>query len=230
MAAGAPFANSADHPIPEPFKKGAARVRSNAAGRIPPSRSTASPTKKARGRTRKPSTRSPAVARRQGAYGRTKTTAKLLWDREYLYFYGEMEDSDLFADVRRARRRLWNNDVFELFFRPDAEKTGYYEFLVNAAGRTHFDAFYPEVRRGQDRGVVQEGHVPHADEGEAQRHAERSATTWTKGWSVEGRIPWKDFIRTGGRPVAGEKWKLNLCRYDYHKDWKDPELSASRPS
>src|SRR5436190_17677801 len=30
---------------------------------------------------------------------RTATTAKLLWDRQYLYFFAEMEDSDLFADV-----------------------------------------------------------------------------------------------------------------------------------
>ena len=32
-----------------------------------------------------------------------------------------------------------------------------------------------------------------------------------------------------GRPVAGEKWKLNLCRYDYHTDWKEPELSCVAP-
>ena len=30
---------------------------------------------------------------------RTSTKAKLLWDREYLYFFAEMQDSDLFADV-----------------------------------------------------------------------------------------------------------------------------------
>src|SRR5262245_61454410 len=29
---------------------------------------------------------------------RTATTAKLLWDRQYLYFFAEMEDSDPFAD------------------------------------------------------------------------------------------------------------------------------------
>ena len=50
-----------------------------------------------------------------------------------------------------------------------------------------------------------------------------------KGWSVEGRIPWTDFLRTGGRPEPGEEWKLNLCRFDYHTDWKDPELSCVAP-
>src|SRR6266567_4738779 len=58
--------------------------------------------------------------------GRTATTAKLLWDREYIYFHCEMEDSDLFADIKEHDGELWNNDVFELFFRPDTDKTGYY--------------------------------------------------------------------------------------------------------
>src|SRR5437764_1427594 len=31
---------------------------------------------------------------------RTGTKARLLWDREYLYFFAEMEDSDLFAHVK----------------------------------------------------------------------------------------------------------------------------------
>ena len=50
-----------------------------------------------------------------------------------------------------------------------------------------------------------------------------------QGWSVEGRIPWTDFLRTGGRPEPGEQRGLNLCRYDYHKDWKEPELSCIAP-
>src|SRR5260221_341281 len=55
---------------------------------------------------------------------------------------------------------------------------------------------------------------------------------WTdkdKGWTVEGRIPWKDFLRTGGRPEAGETWKMILCRYDYSVDFEGPELSTCSP-
>src|SRR5437879_483954 len=39
-----------------------------------------------------------------------------------------------------------------------------------------------------------------------------------RGWTVEGRIPWYDFLRTGGRPDLGERWKFALCRYDYRID------------
>ena len=76
---------------------------------------------------------------------RGKTRAKLLWDREYLYFLGEMEDSDLYALIKEHNGKLWENDVFELFFKPAGGKPGYYEFQVNAAGAT-LELFFP--RRG----------------------------------------------------------------------------------
>jgi uncharacterized repeat protein (TIGR03806 family) len=163
----------------------------------------------------------------QARMARTATTARLLWDREFLYFHATMEDSDLFADIREHDGELWKNDVFELFLRPDPDKTGYYEFQVSAAG-TKFDAFYPKydpdtiVKQSKagtfrlDAKVKLDGTLNKRDDKD-------------RGWSVEGRIPWTDFARTGGRPVVGEKWKLNLCRFDYHVGWKEPELSCVAP-
>ncbi|MCI0700321.1 MAG: PQQ-dependent sugar dehydrogenase, partial [Planctomycetia bacterium] len=158
---------------------------------------------------------------------RTATSAKLLWDRDYLYFHAQMEDSDLFADIKEHDGELWRNDVFELFFRPDAEKPGYYEFQVNAAGAA-FDAFYPKF---DNDSIVKQSKV-----GKFRMEAKvklngtlNKRDDGDKGWSVEGRIPWTDFLRTGGRPIPSEKWKLNLCRFDYHKDWKEEELSCIAP-
>lgn len=158
---------------------------------------------------------------------RTATTARLLWDREFLYFHADMEDSDLFADIREHDGELWKNDVFELFLRPDTDKTGYYEFQTNAAG-AKFDAFYPKydldtiVKQSKVGAFRMETKV-------ALRGTLNKRDDKDQGWSVEGRIPWTDFARTGGRPVPGEKWKLNLCRFDYHVGWKDAELSCVAP-
>lgn len=158
---------------------------------------------------------------------RTATVAKLLWDREYLYFHAEMEDSDLFADITEHDGDLWKNDVFEVFLRPDAEKAGYYEFQVSAAGTT-FDAFYPKYDLDQLGKHAKLGAF--ALEAKVKlRGTLNQRDDADKGWSVEGRIPWADFLRTGGRPVPGEKWKLNLCRFDYNADWKEPELSCVAP-
>ena len=158
---------------------------------------------------------------------RTNTTAKLLWDREYLYFFAEMQDSDLFADITEHDGELWKNDVFELFFRPDFAKTGYYEFQVNAAGAV-FDAFYP---KWDSEALAKQSKVGefHVEAKVKLRGTLNKRDDVDQGWSVEGRIPWTDFIRTGGRPEPGETWKLNLCRYDYNTDWKEPELSCIAP-
>lgn len=163
---------------------------------------------------------------------RTATKARLLWDRDALYFFAEMADSDLYADVTQPDGTTWDNDVFELFFKPAADKPGYYEFQVNAAG-TVMDMFLPRRGAGGFKRFIgdSEFHI------EAKVKLDGTLNKWQdrdKGWTVEGRIPWSDFLKTGGRPVTGEVWKFALCRYDYSVDFEGPELStcanlASKP-
>ena len=150
---------------------------------------------------------------------RGKTRAKILWDRDYFYFHAEMDDRDLFADVTEHDGAIWENDTFELFFRPGPDKPGYYEFEVNAANAV-FDAFFPKrdipdiinhIKKGEFRvetKVILNGTLNKRDDVD-------------KGWSVEGRIPWADFLRTGGRPEPGEEWRFGLMRCNYDKGLPD---------
>ena len=160
---------------------------------------------------------------------RTATKARLLWDEKYLYFFAAMQDQDLFADVTEHDGETWSNDVFELFFKPAADRPEYYEFEINAAGTIldmlvrgrgsniaelveqslRRDEFHVEVK------VVTRGTLDNRDDRD-------------NGWSVEGRIPWSDFGHTGGSPAAGDKWSFALCRYDYTLE-AEPELSTSAP-
>ena len=158
---------------------------------------------------------------------KTKTKAKLLWDREYLYFRADMEDADLYADIKEHNGQLWNNDVFELFFKPADDKPGYYEFQVNAAGAV-LDCFFPRRNAGGFERFKNDTkfHI------EAKVNLRGTLNKWADkddGWSVEGKIPWTDFIKTGGRPDVNEKWKFALCRYDYSADFEGPELSTCAP-
>jgi uncharacterized repeat protein (TIGR03806 family) len=158
---------------------------------------------------------------------KTKTKARLLWDREHLYFFADMEDTDLYADVTEHDGMTWNNDVFELFFKPADDKPGYYEFQVNAAG-TIMDMFIPRRGAGGYQRFIKDGdfHIG------AKVNLRGTLNKWTdkdEGWSVEGKMPWTDFLRTGGRPDVGEQWKFALCRYDYSVDFEGPELSTCAP-
>ena len=121
----------------------------------------------------------------------------------------------------------WLNDVFELFFKPSDDKLGYYEFQVNAAntqlemylpsrGAGGYQRFAPGVNLGMESAVKLSG----------------TLNDWTdkdKGWTVEGRIPWKAFEPTGGRPKPGAKWRFALCRYDYSVAYEQPDLSSTAP-
>lgn len=158
---------------------------------------------------------------------KTATKAKLLWDREYLYFFADMEDGDLYADVKDHDGMTWDNDVFELFFKPADDKPGYYEFQVNAAG-TVMDLFLPRRGAGGYKRFINDGTF-HID---AKVKLRGTLNKWhdkDEGWAVEGKIPWSDLMRTGGRPEPDEKWKFALCRYDYSVDFEGPELSTCAP-
>jgi len=158
---------------------------------------------------------------------KTGTKARLLWDDKYLYFTAEMEDTDLYADVKERNGMTWSNDVFELFFKPHADRLAYYEFQVNAAntplelffpsrGSGGYQRFAPLTRLGMESAVKLDGTL-------------NDYSDLDKGWTVEGRIPWTAFAAAGGKPKPGDKWRFSLCRYDYSATFDYPELSSTSP-
>src|SRR5665213_516344 len=157
----------------------------------------------------------------------TSTKAKLLWDREYLYFFAEMQDTDLYADITEHNGAIWNNDAFELFFKPADDKPGYYEFEVNPAN-ADMELFLPARNAGGYSRF--KGQTKIAMKTAVQLRG--TLNHWQdedQGWSVEGRIPWRDLAPTGGRPNVGEEWKFSLCRVDFSVGLDSPELSTCAP-
>jgi len=155
------------------------------------------------------------------------TVARMLWDDKYLYFAAEMQDEDLFALEKTRNGMTWEDDVFELFFKPSVEKPAYYEFQVNALN-THLELFLPSRGAGGYRRFASAPAMGMESavrlDGTLNKHDDRD-----KGWSVEGRIPWKAFRATGGGPDAGDKWKFALCRYDYSVTLERQDLSSTAP-
>jgi hypothetical protein len=158
---------------------------------------------------------------------KTATKARLLWDKDYLYFCAEMEDSDLYADVKEPNGMTWLNDVFELFFQPDSTKLPYYEFQVNAAN-TPLQLYFPSRGSGGYQRFAPL--TPVTLESAVKLHGTlNDHTDKDQGWTVEGRIPWTAFKATGGKPKEGDVWRFALCRYDYSTAFDQPELSTSAP-
>lgn len=138
------------------------------------------------------------------------TRARLLWDREWLYFTAELADADIAADSTEHDGPLWQNDVFEIFLKPSEQHPGYYEFEVNPAGAI-VDAFFPEATSRREPGILRRGTF-RVEAKVTLRGTLNRADDRDDGWTVEGRIPWSDFAACGGRPAPGETWRVNFAR------------------
>ncbi len=161
-------------------------------------------------------------------YPTAGTRARLLWDREYLYFAAEVEDSDLVASVTAHDGPLWEADVFEFFFRPNADRPAYYEFEVNPLN-TSFDAYFPDAKAWLDGRLWHTNRPFHMETAVRVDGTVGSTPDRAQGWTVEGRLPWRDFLSTGGRPEPGSSWQFTLCRIDHRKGVATAELSATAP-
>jgi hypothetical protein len=157
---------------------------------------------------------------------RQGTRAYLVWDNEALYYAASMTDRELRSHGTVRNDSLWDGDVFELFFKPSAERPEYYEFQANPNSLV-FEVAWP--KRGEDFGdlrklpelgskavVVVDGTLDHPGDQD-------------RGWTVEARIPWSAFALTGGKPRPGDSWLFALCRYDYGPEGTKPVLMSSAP-
>jgi len=157
---------------------------------------------------------------------RPGTRAMLAWDDDYLYYAGEMTDAELRASGKNRNDHLWEGDVFELFFKPHDDRPAYYEFQANPLA-TVFEVAFP--KRGPLGHAFSQEPVLGNEAVVALRGTLDRPGDVDEGWTVEGRIPWKAFAATGGKPKPGDSWKFAICRYDYGTEGAKPVIMSSAP-
>ena len=149
------------------------------------------------------------------------TRSWLLWDRQFVYFFAEMRDGDIVEDEQAEAEALLAQDAIVLLLKPSVNAPGYFEFRVSAASQ-RWTAFYPQ--RGEPARDQLDPLIPFQVESEV-RLGRRNGP----GWSVEGRIPWRNFVLAGGRPAAEEIWTFAHCRHDHAAGSNRIELSSCAP-
>jgi hypothetical protein len=157
---------------------------------------------------------------------RQGTRAYLVWDNDALYYAATMSDAELRSHGTQRNDSLWDGDVFELFFKPSANRPEYYEFQANPRAFV-FEVYWP--MRNADLGEFTKlpamgSKAVVAVKGTLDQPGDRD-----EGWTVEGRIPWSAFASTGGKPKPGDHWLFALCRYDYGPPGTQPVLMSSAP-
>jgi len=161
----------------------------------------------------------------------SKTEGRILWDKKYLYVGFKAYDKDIWGYLTERDSATCQEDVLEIFFRPDPEAEAYYNFEINALG-TVYDAFSPRKHaaaggsrrwnhwncKGLKVGIKIEGTLnDHTDVDEY--------------WQMEVAIPFASLPTLNGKPPSeGDVWKFHLSRYDYSVYLKEGvELSSCAP-
>ncbi|WP_167614121.1 carbohydrate-binding family 9-like protein [Maribellus sediminis] len=150
-----------------------------------------------------------------------QTRFKLLWDKDNLYVYVELEEPNIWAYYDKHDMVVFHENDIELFIDPDRDTHNYYEFEVNAQN-TLFDLVLnkpyrnggkPDIKwnaEGFESAVCIKGTLNNPNDKDEM-------------WSVEMKVPFSSLSTNGEfvQPEDGSLWKLNFSRVQWQTDLVD---------
>jgi hypothetical protein len=160
-----------------------------------------------------------------------KTTARVLWNDEYLFVGYDCQDTDIVAHYTERDDPTYKDDAVELFLNPDPSQDWYYGMEMNARAVV-YDYFYAFPRmllkRVNFTGVQIATHL---------RGTLNVTGDKDEGWSLEAAIPWRNFEELAKQlpPRPGSVWTANLNRWDGTEPnrrlslWSDSGLEQPDP-
>jgi hypothetical protein len=146
-----------------------------------------------------------------------ETRAKMLWDKDFLYLYVIMEESDIWASLTEHDSSVFQDNAFEIFIDPDGDTHNYFEIQFNAYG-TVWDLFMSKPYRngGQSlsswdvKGLQKAIHI----NGTLNDPKDKD-----NNWSIELAIPFNSIkMNSDKKPQNGVIWRMNLSRVDWDLD------------
>jgi len=153
------------------------------------------------------------------------TTARLLWDHDYLYVAYDNVDTDLHSFSTEHDAILSGGDQTELMLRPDLTKPVFIEFLVAPNG-TFFDCRYP--CRGENFYLKYRNWESGAKVAAVAHGTDNDTSDTDRGYTVEMAIPLTAFADLS-QPRNGVRWTFGVFRYDFDKSRSGPQLMMSIP-
>src|ERR1700748_3476667 len=118
-----------------------------------------------------------------------RTRARMLWDKENLYVYAELEEPDLWGTLRQHDTIIYDDNDFEVFIDPDNDALNYFELEFNALN-TEMDLFlYKPYRLGGK--ALLSWDCQGLRSGVSVRGTLNRPGDKDQGWSVEMAIPLK---------------------------------------
>lgn len=146
----------------------------------------------------------------------SKTEAKVLWDRNYLYVAYHAYDKDIWSTYTQRDSQTCQEDCLECFIQPDPAAQSYYNFEINALG-TVYDAY--DLSRnsgGSDHHRWAIWNCKGLRVGISINGTLNNPADVDNYWQMELAIPFAEMPSLAGKnPKAGDIWRYMLGRYDY---------------
>lgn len=143
------------------------------------------------------------------------TRIKMLWDQTNIYFYAQLKEPHVWANLRQRDTIIFYNNDFEIFIDPDGDTHNYYEYEMNALN-TIWDLYLSKPYRNHGKilggwdfkGLKSAVHV----EGTLNDPSDID-----QGWSIEIAIPWSFYTDPGRKTIIPENefWRLNFSRVNW---------------
>ncbi len=151
---------------------------------------------------------------------RFDSKVKMLWNKEYLYVYAEMEEPHVWGNLYQRDTIIYLNNDFEVFLDPSGKAETYGEIEINALG-TEWDLLLNKPYRV---GGFANFHW-NLDSLKSAVHVYgtiNNSKDIDSLWTVEMAIPMRPLIELKNKPKTtpkeGEQWRINFSRVEWQHD------------
>lgn len=155
-----------------------------------------------------------------------KTTARLVYDDQFIYIAFDAEDPDVWGTKRNKDDDIYNEDAVEVFFNASSDGANYNELQVSPHN-VNFDARFVSRRSDLAAAMKWESGMTTAVDVRGTLDDDSDQDT---GWSAEMKIPIANLANVPHVPPAkGEAWRFNLYRLEHLKRRTEIEGQSFSP-
>ncbi len=154
---------------------------------------------------------------------RFRTRAKMLWDSTYLYIAAEVQEPDIWANMKKRDDIIFFDNDFEIFIDPDGDSHQYCEFEMNALN-TVWELLLVQPYRDIENAAKNGWDIKGLKTGVKVYGSLNKPGARDSMWTVEVAFPWEGFKELTSAPAPPkdkDQWRINFSRVEWKTEVKN---------
>jgi hypothetical protein len=158
-----------------------------------------------------------------------RTRVKMLWDDNYFYFYAELEEPNVWANIIQRDAVIFHNNDFEIFIKPYTDFPQYCEFEMNALNSV-WDLLLMNAYR-EDGPILNNWDIKGLKTAVHIDGTINDPSDTDKSWSAEIAIPRSALNELRFKNMQArspEIWRINFSRVEWDYQVNDGKYGRQR--